>query len=290
MNVRKAVIPAAGLGTRMLPASKAVPKELLPLVDRPMIHYIVEEALDAGITQFILVTSSGKEALADYFDPSEEIERLLADRGLDGPAAALRRLRRAAEFVFVRQHEQLGLGHAVAVTRNAVGDEPFAVLLPDDIVVSARPAIGQLVDVAREREASVVAVEAVPTEWVSAYGVIDPEPLSERVYRVRAMVEKPPPEEAPSDLAIVGRYVLTPDVFDALGRLTPGAKGELQLTDAIAKLIAGRGVYACRFQGERYDAGNPLGLVQTSVAMALARDDIGPGLRAWLAARLADEG
>ena len=290
MKVRKAVIPAAGLGTRMLPASKAVPKELLPLVDRPMIHYIVEEALDAGITQFIIVTSSGKEALADYFDPSEEIERLLADRGLDDPAAALARLRRDAEFVFVRQHEQLGLGHAVAVTRNAVGDEPFAVLLPDDIVVSAQPAIGQLVDVANEREASVVAVEAVPAERVSAYGVIDPEPVSGRVYRVRAVVEKPPLEEAPSDLAIVGRYVLTPDVFGALGRLTPGAKGELQLTDAIAMLIEASGVYGCRFQGDRYDAGNPLGLVQTSVAMALARDDIGPGLREWLSARLADAG
>jgi UTP--glucose-1-phosphate uridylyltransferase len=288
MRVRKAVIPAAGLGTRLLPASKAVPKELLPLVDRPMIHYIVEEALDAGITQFIIVTSTGKEALADYFDPSEEIERLLSDWGLEPPAAALARLRREAEFVFVRQHQQLGLGHAVLVTRNAVGDEPFAVMLPDDIVVSAEPAIGQLVAVASERDASVVAVESVPRERVSAYGVIDPEPLSERVYRVRGMVEKPPPEEAPSDLAIVGRYVLTPDVFDALARVRPGAKGEIQLTDAVAMLIEGRGVYACRFNGARYDAGNPLGLIQTSVALALDRDDTGPALRAWLRGRLAE--
>ena len=287
MRIRKAVIPAAGLGTRMLPASKAVPKEMLPLVDRPMIHYIVEEALDAGITQVIIVTSTGKDALADYFEPLPSLVATLVERGQAEAAAALRRVTEEAELVFVYQHDQLGLGHAVYTARHAVGDEPFAVMLPDDVIVGPEPAIGRLVAVAQERGASVVAVERVSGERISAYGVIAPEVVSEGVYRVLGMVEKPAPEMAPSDLGIVGRYVLTPEVFEAFSHATPGAKGELQLTDSIAALIGTQGVYACEFPGTRYDAGNPLGLVQTATSLGLDRPDIGPALREWLEARLA---
>lgn len=286
MDVRKAVIPAAGLGTRLLPVSKAVPKELLPLVDRPMLHYVVDEALDAGITQIIIVTSQGKDALADYFDPAPHLEKVLEERGEVGSAAAMKRVRTEAEFIFVRQHEQLGLGHAVSTARHAVGDEPFAVMLPDDIIDSTTPVTGQLLATARQYDASVVAVEEVLPERISGYGVIDPEDVAEGVYRVLSMVEKPSQHDAPSNLGIVGRYILTPDVFQALSRVTPGAKGELQLTDGIALLMKTQQVYARRFEGVRHDAGNPLGLIKASVSLALKRPDLGPALKEWLQAKL----
>ena len=286
MDVRKAVIPAAGLGTRLLPVSKAVPKELLPLVDRPMLHYIVEEALDAGITQIVIVTSQGKDALADYFDPAPHLEKVLEERGESATAAAMRRVRTEAEFIFVRQHEQLGLGHAVYTTRHAVGDEPFAVMLPDDIIDAPTPVLGQLLATAQQYDASVVAVEEVPTERISGYGVIDPEDIADGVYRVISMVEKPTQQDAPSNLGIVGRYILTPEVFEALSRVKPGAKGELQLTDGIALLMETQEVYARRFEGIRHDAGNPLGLLKASVSLALKRPDLGPALRKWLQEKL----
>ena len=286
MDVRKAVIPAAGLGTRLLPVSKAVPKELLPLVDKPMLHYVVEEALDAGITQIVIVTSQGKDALADYFDPAPHLENILEDRGEVGSAAAMRRMRTEAEFIFVRQHEQLGLGHAVYTARHAVGDEPFAVMLPDDIIDAPTPVLGQLLATAQQYNGSVVAVEEVPPERISGYGVIDPEDMAEGVYRVLSMVEKPTQQDAPSNLGIVGRYILTPEVFEALSRVKPGAKGELQLTDGIALLMETQAVYARRFEGFRHDAGNPLGLIKASVSLALKRPDLGPALKEWLRAKL----
>ena len=283
MDVRKAVIPAAGLGTRQLPTSKAVPKELLPLVDRPMLHYIVEEALDAGLSQIIIVTSQGKDAMANYFDPSPQWEELLDRRGETSLAAAMRRVREEAEFTYVRQHQQLGLGHAVHTARHAVGDEPFAVMLPDDIIAGGEtPAIGELIEIASANDASVVAVEQVPRERISSYGVVEPGETDGDVTRVLSLVEKPAPEDAPSDLGIVGRYVLTPDLFGAMERVTPGAGGELQLTDGIALLLEEQPVYARRFSGTRYDAGNAMGLLRASVSLALRRPDIGPGLRAWL--------
>ncbi|MQG76903.1 MAG: UTP--glucose-1-phosphate uridylyltransferase GalU [SAR202 cluster bacterium] len=289
MDVHKAVIPAAGLGTRLLPVSKAVPKELLPLVDRPMLHYIVEEALDAGITQIVIVTSQGKDALADYFDPAPYLEKVLEERGEGATAAAMRRVRTEAEFIFVRQHEQLGLGHAVYTARHAVGDEPFAVMLPDDIIDAPTPALGQLLATAQQYNASVVAVEEVPPERISGYGVIEPEDVADGVYRVLSMVEKPTQYNAPSNLGIVGRYILTPEVFSALNHVTPGAKGELQLTDGIALLMETQAVYARRFEGIRHDAGNPLGLIKASVSLALKRPDLGPALRKWLQETLAQE-
>ena len=286
MEVRTAVIPAAGWGTRMLPASKAVPKNLLPLVDRPMIHYIVEEAVQAGLTRIILVTSPGKDALADYFSPSPELEAFLRDKGRSHLLAPVQRLMDAAEFSTVPQEEQLGLGHAVLTAQHAVGDEPFAVLLPDDLILDDVPAIGRLVAVARERQASVVAVEEVPMERISAYGAIEPRVLADGLYQVLGLVEKPRPDEAPSNLGIVGRYVLTPDVFPALEQLQPGAGGEIQLTDGLASLLEHQGVYAHRLHGARYDAGTPLGLLQAAVALALRREEIAPQVREVLAREL----
>lgn len=286
MDVRKAVIPAAGLGTRQLPTSKAVPKELLPLIDRPMLHYIVEEALDAGLSQLVIVTSQGKDAMANYFDPAPQIEELLDRRGETTLAEAMRRVREEAEFIFVRQHQQLGLGHAVYTARHAVGDEPFAVMLPDDVIAGGEgPAIGELVETASAQGASVVAVEQVPPDRISSYGVVDGEDEGDAI-RVRGLVEKPPAAEAPSDLGIVGRYVLTPEVFGAMERVTPGAGGELQLTDGIALLLDEQPVYARRFTGTRYDAGNPMGMLRASVSLALRRPDLGPAFREWLRAEL----
>ena len=279
MEVRTAVIPAAGWGTRMLPASKAVPKNLLPLVDRPMIHYIVEEAVQAGLTRIILVTSPGKDALADYFSPAPELEAFLRDKGRSPLLAPVQRLMDAAEFSTVPQEEQLGLGHAVLTARHAVGDEPFAVLLPDDLILDDAPAIGRLLAVARERQASVVAVEEVPMERISAYGAIEPRAVAEGLYQVLGLVEKPPPDEAPSNLGIVGRYVLTPEVFAALEQLQPGAGGEIQLTDGLSRLLESQGVYAHRLHGTRYDAGNPVGLLQAAVALALRREEMGSQVR-----------
>ena len=269
MKVRKAVIPAAGLGTRFLPMSKAVPKELMPLVDRAAIQYVIEEAAEAGIEQVIIVTARGKEAIADYFDRHLELEGSLAAKG-DSPRLSLvRSLSEIVELTYVRQPEQLGLGHAVLCASRAVGDEPFAVILPDDIIAGEMGALSQLLAVFEEYGGSVIAVEEVPGPAIQNYGVVVPEPVADGVYRIRGTVEKPAPEDAPSNLGIVGRYVLTPEVFDYLTRVKPGAIGEIQLTDGIGMLLESQPAFALRFQGVRYDVGNPLGLLKASVALAL---------------------
>ena len=282
MKVRKAVIPAAGLGTRFLPLTKAVPKELMPLVDRAAMHYVVEEAAAAGIEQVIVVTARGKEAIADYFDRHADLERLLEARGDEAHLAQVRRTHEMAQMVYVRQPEQLGLGHAVACAASVVGDEPFAVILPDDIIAAEPGALAQLLEVYELHRSSVIAVEEVDGPAIQSYGVIEPEPVSDGVYRVLGTVEKPALADAPSNLGIVGRYVLTPQVFDALSEVRAGAIGELQLTDGIAILLRTQEVYALRLSGARYDVGNPMGLLRASVETALRREDTGPAFREFL--------
>jgi len=287
LRVRKAVFPAAGWGTRFLPATKAQPKEMLPLVDKPVIQYGIEEAVAAGIEQVIIVTSSQKRAIEDHFDHSYELEHLLEEKG---DIEMLRRVRQIGDMVqisYVRQKEQLGLGHAVLMAKELVGHEPFAVILSDDVVVGDRPCIGQLIEAYRQTHGSVVAVMEVPHDEVSRYGVIDIDPDAqtndERLHRVRGVVEKPDPADAPSNLAIIGRYVLTPKVFEKLEQTQRGAGGEIQLTDAIEALMAEQDVYGYAFEGTRYDAGTTMGWLKASVEIALERHDIGAEFRRYLA-------
>ncbi len=289
MHIRKAVILAAGYGTRFLPATKVIPKEMLPLVDRPAIQHVVEEAVRAGLRQIILVTAAAKRAVEDHFDREFELERWLEQKGSGQQAEEMRRLAEMAEIVCVRQKERLGIGHAVRIARSLVGDEPFALFFPDDIIESEVPAIQQLMDVFYRHGGSVLAVQRLPREELSHYGVIESKPLEERVYQVLRIVEKPLASEAPSDLAAVGRYVLTPAIFDALERTPPGAGGEIQLTDGIGLLIGEEPVFACRYEGERFDVGRPLGLLKASLSMALRRPDLGPELRSYLRDLLAGE-
>jgi UTP--glucose-1-phosphate uridylyltransferase len=289
MHIRKAVILAAGYGTRFLPATKVIPKEMLPLVDRPAIQHVVEEAVRAGLRQIILVTAAAKRAVEDHFDREFELERWLEQKGSGQQAEEMRRLAEMAEIVCVRQKERLGIGHAVRIARSLVGDEPFALFFPDDIIESEVPAIQQLMDVFDRHGGSVLAVQRLPAEELSHYGVIESKPLEERVYQVLRIIEKPPASEAPSDLAAVGRYVLTPAIFDALERTPTGAGGEIQLTDGIGLLIGEEPVFACRYEGERFDVGRPLGLLKASVSMALRRPDLGPELRSYLRDLLAEE-
>ncbi len=280
MAVRTAVITAAGFGTRFLPIAKALPKEMLPLVDRPLLHYAVEEAVEAGIDRIILVTSRGKTVSEEYFDVAPELERALEAR--EHPRLEeVRRISRMADIITVRQREPLGLGRAVLTAKRAVGNEPFVVYLPDDIIHGTPSATQQMLPVF-ERRGSVVAVEAVPPERVSAYGIVAGDEVEPGVMRLSKVVEKPAKEEAPSDLGIVGRYVFTPEVFDCLERVTTGAIGELQLTDAIA-MLAGRGdMYSYAFRGTRYDCGTPVGLLKASVELALERPDMADEVREWL--------
>ncbi|MBI2873019.1 MAG: UTP--glucose-1-phosphate uridylyltransferase GalU [Chloroflexi bacterium] len=284
MPVRTAVIPAAGLGTRFLPATKAIPKEMLPLIDRPSIQYVVEEAAEAGIQRIVLVTSRGKSTMEDHFDLAPELEAALEAKSDTRSLELVRRPAQLAEIISVRQKRQLGLGHAVLTARQAVGREPFIVYLPDDIIRHPVSATHQMLSVFERYKASVVAVEDVPRERVSSYGVIQGEQVEERLWHVRGMVEKPAPDQAPSTLGIVGRYVLTPEVFDALEKVRPGAIGEIQLTDAIALLARSQPVYAYQFQGRRYDVGTPQGMLRASVEMALEREDMAPALVPWLKA------
>jgi UTP--glucose-1-phosphate uridylyltransferase len=286
LRVRKAVFPAAGWGTRFLPATKAQPKEMLPLVDKPVIQYGIEEAVAAGIEHVIIVTSSQKRAIEDHFDHNYELERLLEEKG---DIDMLRRVRQIGDMVqisYVRQKEQLGLGHAVLMAKEIIGHEPFAVILSDDVVVGDRPCIGQLIEAHRQTNGSVVAVMDVPDDEVSRYGVIDPDPDAntgdERLHKVRRLVEKPSAEDAPSNLAIIGRYVLTHKIFEKLESTPRGAGGEIQLTDAIGALIAEQDVYAYAFEGKRYDAGTTMGWLKASVELALERPDIGGEFRRYL--------
>jgi UTP--glucose-1-phosphate uridylyltransferase len=287
MRVRKAVFPAAGWGTRFLPATKAQPKEMLPLVDKPIIQYAVEEAVAAGIEQVIIVTSSLKRAIEDHFDVSYELERLLEEKGEIEKLRQVRRISDLAQVAYVRQKEQLGLGHAVLMAKDLIGHEPFAVLLPDDVVLADRPCIGQLIDAYQETHASVVAVMEVTPAETGRYGVIGVDPTdvasgSGRLHKVSKLVEKPAPGEAPSNLAIIGRYVLTPKIFDKLEQTPRGAGGEIQLTDAIEMLMQEQGVYGCEFDGTRYDAGTTMGWLKASVELALERTDLAGEFRGYL--------
>jgi UTP--glucose-1-phosphate uridylyltransferase len=287
MRVRKAVFPAAGWGTRFLPATKAQPKEMLPLVDKPVIQYAVEEAVAAGIEHVIIVTSSQKRAIEDHFDISFELEHLLESKGDIEMLRRVRHISDLAQISYVRQKEQLGLGHAVLMAKEVVGHEPFAVLLSDDVIVSETPCIGQLMRAYEQVRASVVAVLEVDPRETDRYGVIDPAtPVdpegAQRLVKVRDLVEKPRPEDAPSNLGIIGRYVLTPKIFDKLEQTPRGANGEIQLTDAIQRLMAEQDVYAYAFEGVRYDAGTTMGWLRASVELALQRPDVGPQFRRYL--------
>lgn len=282
MKVRKAVIPAAGLGTRFLPVTKTVPKELLPLVDRAAIQYVIEEIAAAGIEHVVVVIARGKEAIADYFDRHWELERALEAKGDAGRLADVRRVSDLVEMSFVYQSQQLGLGHAVLCAASVVGDEPFAVVLPDVVVVDEPGATAQLVEVFDEYGASAISVEEVHGPAIQSYGVIVPETVADGVYRVHGTVEKPAPADAPSNLAILGRYIFTPGIFEALAKVKPGALGEIQLTDAMGILLQSEPMYANLFRGQVYDVGNPLGMLQASIELALRRDDIGPALMEYL--------
>ncbi|MBX6423510.1 UTP--glucose-1-phosphate uridylyltransferase GalU [Thermosulfurimonas sp. F29] len=282
--IRKAVLPVAGLGTRMLPATKAVPKEMLCLINKPVIQYIVEEAVASGIRDLIFVVSRGKEAILDHFDFSPELEAELEERGKKALLDEVRRVSGLVENLSaVRQKKALGLGHAILVAAPLVGDEPFAVLLGDDIVEAEEPCLRQLIRAAEELRAPVIGVERLPREEVHRYGVIDGEPLREGLYRINDVVEKPRPEEAPSELAIIGRYVFFPEIFTYLEKIPPGAGGEIQLTDALAAMIRdGKEVYALELKGVRYDTGNPEGFVKATVALALKDPELGPKIRKFL--------
>jgi len=285
-KVRKAVFPAAGLGTRFLPATKAQPKEMLPLVDKPLIQYGVEEAIHSGVQNIIIVTGRGKTAIEDHFDVSFELEHLLEKRNKKDLLATVRAIS-DINVAYVRQKEALGLGHAVLRARELVGEEPFAVILSDDVIDAEVPALRQLLDVYEFYGAPVLALMEVPKERISAYGVVDAEPVGDnngrdRLYRIRNLVEKPKPQDAPSNLAIIGRYVLTPDVFHSLETIEPGSGGELQLTDGLKHALRSRPIYGYRFEGTRYDAGDKLGFLKATVEFALKRYDLGEEFRAHL--------
>ena len=272
--IRKAVFPAAGLGTRFLPATKAQPKEMLPLVDKPIIQYGVEEAVASGVDNIILVTGRGKNAIEDHFDVSVELETFLQVRGKTELLAEIRKISNLINFCYVRQGEPLGLGHAVLVTRTLVGNEPFAVILGDDVIDARPPALQQMIDVFHEVEGPVLAIERVPEQDVSAYGIIDAQEMRPGVYRIRDLVEKPPRNEAPSTLAIIGRYILTPDIFPALEATQSDRTGEIQLTNGLRRLLKDRPIYGCQIDGVRHDTGNKLGFLKAVVYFALRRPDL----------------
>ena len=280
--IRKAVFPVAGLGTRFLPATKAQPKEMLPLVDKPIIQYGVEEALASGVDNIILVTGRGKNAIEDHFDVSVELETFLESRGKKELLAEIRKISNLINFSYVRQGEPLGLGHAVLVTRALVGDEPFAVILGDDVIDANPPALRQMIDVFEDVKGPVLAIERVPRADVSSYGIIDAEEIRPGVYRIRDLVEKPPRDEAPSDLAIIGRYILTPDIFPALEATAMDRTGEIQLTNGLRHLLRTRPIYGCRVDGVRHDTGNKLGFLKAVVYFALRRPDINEPFREYL--------
>jgi UTP--glucose-1-phosphate uridylyltransferase len=283
-SVRKAVVPAAGLGTRFLPATKAQPKEMLPVVDRPAIQYVVEEAVRAGIDDILIITGRGKRSLEDHFDRSIELETSLDAAGKLEELEEIRRLAELADIHYVRQGEALGLGHAVSVARKHVGDNPFAVMLGDDIMDERFRVLDQMLAAHEQTGGSVIAVKRFPIEEISAYGCVDAEALdTEGLVRLRGIVEKPKPEDAPSDLAVVGRYVFTPEIFDALDGTKPGVGGEIQLTDAIAILLEEQPVYGFVFEHGRFDIGKKLDYLRATVELALDRDDLGPEFALYLA-------
>lgn len=282
MTIRKAVLPAAGLGTRFLPATKAQPKEMLPLVDKPLIQYVVEESVGAGITNVIIVTGRGKSAIEDHFDVSFELERFLEDKGKSSELEIVRAISDLVNVSYVRQKEALGLGHAVAVAEPLVGDEPFAVLLGDDLVASDVPCIQQMIEVYEQVKAPVLAVMRVPRDEISSYGVIAASSDGERLHKVSRLVEKPPADEAPSDLAIIGRYILTPEIFEHVRTTGTDSRGEIQLTNALESMLSTTPIYGFEFEGVRHDCGNKLGFLKASVEYALERPDLGAAFRQYL--------
>src|SRR5579884_2281443 len=285
MKVRKAVFPAAGLGTRFLPATKAQPKEMLPLVDKPIIQYGVEEALAAGCDQIIIVTGRGKSSIEDHFDVSYELEKMLEERGKTELLAIVRQSSDMIHVAYVRQKEAMGLGHAVLMARELVGNEPFAVLLADDVIDAQKPCLKQMMDVFEEQQSSVIATQKIDGPAISAYGVLDAKPVDGfggRLYDVSNMVEKPSLAEAPSNLAIIGRYILTPHIFECLSRTPLGTGGELQLTDGMKLLLQSEKLYGYVFEGKRHDTGDKLGFLKATVEFALKRPDLGGDLKAWL--------
>jgi len=280
--VRKAVIPSAGFGTRFLPATKAQPKEMLSVVDRPLIQYSVEEAVRGGIEKIAVIISRGKSCIEDHFDSSPELERFLEEKGKLDFLEEVQRISHLAEFFYIRQKEALGLGHAILMAEEFIGSEPFAVLLPDDIFDCEIPCIKQLTDAHKELEGSVIVLGRTDEEGTKKYGIIKPRQISERVFQVQDLVEKPGPEKAYSDLAVIGRYVFDPEIFEAIKRTEPDKKGEIQITDAIKLLLETQPVYGYLFEGRRYDAGNKLGFIQATLELALKRPEFSQSLRDYL--------
>ena len=287
MRVRKAVFPAAGLGTRFLPATKAQPKEMLPLVDKPIIQYGVEEALASGCDQIIIITGRGKTAIEDHFDVSYELEKMLEERGKTELLSIVRQISDMIHVAYVRQKEAMGLGHAVLMARELVGNEPFAVLLADDVIDAEKPCLKQMMEVFEESQCSIIATQEVNGPAISSYGVLDAQRIEgkfqDRAFDVRNLVEKPRQEDAPSNLAIIGRYILTPTIFETLERTPLGAGGELQLTDGLRGLLSGgEKIYGYTFEGKRHDAGDKLGFLKATVEFALKRADLGPAFAEYL--------
>jgi len=284
-KLTKAVIPAAGLGTRFLPATKASPKEMLPLVDKPLIQYVAEEAVAAGIREIIIVTGRGKRAIEDHFDTSFELEELLKSNGKTHLLPALENISRMADFCYIRQPKARGLGHAILCAKNLIHDEDFAVILGDDIVIGDPPALGQMVEQYEQGRAPIIGLQHVGRDEVSRYGIVDPGSLlssKSGLYKVNDLIEKPSPEDAPSDMAIIGRYILTPDIFDLLEKVLPGKNNEIQLTDALRAYAQQRAMYGLILQGRRFDAGDKLGFLKANVALGLQDADCGAALREYL--------
>ncbi len=282
MNVHKAVILTAGYGTRLLPATKVQPKAILPLVDKPTIQYTVEEAVASGLDQIVMVLSAGQQAIPDHFDRSWDLERALEAKGDEARLTEMRRISELADIAYVRQHEQRGIGDAVLTVRHLIGNEPFVLFFPDDVIAAETPVAKQLVDTFQKHGGSAVAVEEVPEEDIESYGIVDGDRIDDRVLQLRGVIEKPKLEDAPTNLGIVGRYVLTPEIFDVLEETPQGKAGEIQITDGLGLLLKRQPMFALQFEGRRYDTGRPLGLIKASIELALARDDIGPGLRDYL--------
>lgn len=289
-RVRKAVIPAAGLGTRFLPATKAQPKEMLPVVDKPAIQYVVEEAVRAGIDDILIITGRGKRSLEDHFDHSVELEQELAAKGKHEELEEIRRLAGLAQIHYVRQGEPLGLGHAVSVARRHVGNDPFVVLLGDDIMIDTSTVLEEMIAVHERTGSSVLSCKEFPPDQISLYGCVDYEPAGDRLLRIKSIIEKPAADEAPSSYAVLGRYVFTPGIFDALERTPPGRGGEIQLTDAIGLLLETEEVLGYTFVEGRYDVGDKLDYLRATVELALARDDLGPEFRDWLSRYVKEQG
>lgn len=286
-RIRKAVFPAAGLGTRFLPATKAQPKEMLPLVDKPIIQYVIEEAIASGIENIVMVTGRGKNAIEDHFDVSYELESILEQRGKLDLLQQVKAISDMIDISYVRQKETLGLGHAVLVARDLVGNEPFAVLLGDDIIDSEVPCLKQMIEMFQRLNASIVGIQEVDESEISSYGImagdrLDQEPFRGRVYKISHLVEKPKPADAPSNLAIIGRYILTPEIFQTLKETEPDKGGEIQLTDGLRRLLKKQPIYGYKFYGKRHDAGNKLGFLKATVEFALKRPDLGNEFKEYL--------